>query len=63
MADVPHAGVVVPYAAFLERRKRRERIATELKRPDRAADAAAPDPTGQPDPVDPNSATRVTEIR
>ena len=61
MADSPHVGVVVPYATFLERRQRRERIAIELKQGDRPMDT--PDGVAQPDPVDPDTAPRLTEVR
>jgi hypothetical protein len=60
MDDSVHAGVVVPYAIFVERRQRRQRIATELKQNDRPA---APDDAQHPDPVDPNAEPKRTEVR
>ena len=61
MEDSVHVGVVVPYAIFVERRQRRQRIATELKHNDRPA--TTPDDAQHPDPVGPNAEPKRTEVR
>jgi hypothetical protein len=60
MDDSVHVGVVVPYAVFVERRQRRQRIASELKQDDRPV---TPDDAQHPDPVDPNAEPKRTEVR
>jgi hypothetical protein len=61
MDDSVLSGVVVPHAIFVERRQRRQRIASELKQDERPA--TTPDDAQHPDPVDPNAEPKRTEVR